>query len=41
MAQVMAQSGAGNIKMTMKATSISVDPIPAETFNVPGSTPKR
>jgi hypothetical protein len=41
MAQMMAQSGAGDMKMTMKATSISVDPIPAETFAVPGSTPKK
>lgn len=41
MAQAMAQSGAGNIRMTMKATSLSVDPIPAETFTVPGSTPKK
>jgi hypothetical protein len=41
MAQVMAQSGAGNMKMTMAVTAITADPIPAETFTVPGSTPKK
>jgi hypothetical protein len=40
-AEVMAQSGSGNIKMTMKVTEISVDPIPAETFVMPGPAPKK
>ena len=40
-AQMMEQSGAGNMKMTMAVTALSADPIPAETFTVPGSTPKK
>jgi hypothetical protein len=40
-AQMMAQSGGGNMKMTMTVTAISADPIPAETFIVPGSAPKK
>jgi hypothetical protein len=41
MAEALAQSGAGNIKMTTKVTEISLDPIPAETFVIPGAAPKK
>jgi|MudIll2142460700_1097286.scaffolds.fasta_scaffold114515_3 hypothetical protein len=41
MAEMMSRSGAGNMKMTMKVTEISLDPIPAETFVIPGAAPKK
>lgn len=41
MAQLMAQSGAGSMKMTMTVTSMSVDPIPAGTLDPPAGSVKK
>jgi hypothetical protein len=41
MAEMMTRSGAGNMKMTMKVTEVSVDPIPAGTVDMPAAAPKK
>jgi hypothetical protein len=41
MAQAMAESGVGAMTMTMKVTEVSVDPIPAETVELPAAVTKK
>jgi hypothetical protein len=41
MAQMMAQSGAGSMTMTMKVTDITVEPIPVEVVTAPGAGVKK
>ncbi len=41
MAQMMAQSGIGSMKMTMTVTSLSVEPIPDGTFDPPAGAVKK
>jgi hypothetical protein len=41
MAQMMFETGAGNMRTTTTVTAISVDAIPAEMFTVPGGAAKK